>query len=400
MMAASVMSARRTEDAPVPGIPGGSQPHVLPVPPRLDPRSMGGVATPRGRDCADMTTTFEDGTRRVTLFGVPTDALTMDETVEVARQFVRSNEPHQHVVLNAAKVVELRRDHHLRDVIRRCDLISADGTSILWASRLLGHQLPERVTGIDLFLRLVETAHRDGDSVYFLGARQDIVTRASSRSSATATPGFQVAGFGNGYWSDDREVHRARCVNSASRDYLFLAMPSPTKEFWLGEHLAELGVPFVMGVGGSFDVVAGKVTRAPRWMQQAGLEWASARPPGAEAVVEALSLRKPCLHETHRRRLSTFPRPAAGRLASGEPQDGLRGHSAGAGTVVVWRRPNPDPALRPRRPASRPLSTPPRPGTGRHGSSSWTPSDRWSMPWRGATVSALPMSLMWHRPPG
>jgi N-acetylglucosaminyldiphosphoundecaprenol N-acetyl-beta-D-mannosaminyltransferase len=207
----------------------------------------------------------------VELFGVPTDALTMDETVDAVRDLVRTGTPHQHVVLNAAKVVAMDRDAHLREVVAHCDLINADGASVVWASHALGRPLPERVAGIDLFLRLVEAAHDDGDSVYFLGASQDVVDRTVTVLEERH-PGLRVAGSHNGFWSDDREVIEA--VRHAHPDYLFLAIPSPRKEFWLNEHLQELGVPFVMGVGGSFDVVAGAVSRAPVWMQRAGLEWA------------------------------------------------------------------------------------------------------------------------------
>lgn len=210
------------------------------------------------------------GRRTVELFGVPTDALTMDETVECARALVRSGTPHQHVVLNAAKVVAMDRDARLRDVVAGCDLVNADGASVVWASRALGRPLPERVAGIDLFLRLVEAAWRDRDSVYFLGASRDVVERTVG-VLAERYPGLSVAGWHDGFWDRDDEVIGA--VREAHPDYLFLAIPSPRKEFWLNDHLEELGVPFAMGVGGSFDVVAGAVRRAPRWMQRAGLEW-------------------------------------------------------------------------------------------------------------------------------
>lgn len=183
---------------------------------------------------------------------------------------VRTGIPHQHVVLNAAKLVAIEHDPRLREVVEACDLVNADGTSVVWASRLLGRSLPERVAGIDLFIRIVEAAAMDGTSVYFLGATQDVVERAAA-VLCRRYPGLRVAGCRNGYWDDDAEVIEA--VRAARPDYLFLAIPSPRKEFWLSEHLDELGVPFVMGVGGSFDVVAGKVTRAPVWLQRLGLEW-------------------------------------------------------------------------------------------------------------------------------
>ncbi len=211
-----------------------------------------------------------DDRRTVELFGVDVDVLTTDETIEAIRKMVATQRPHQHVVLNAAKVVAMDADPSLRAVVQSCDLVNADGMAVVWASRLLRRPLPERVAGIDLFEKLVKVARDDNRSVYFLGATEEVVTGAIDVFTARY-PGLRVAGYRNGYWDDDAEVVSA--VRAAAPDLLFLAIPSPRKEFWLNEHLQALGVPFVMGVGGSFDVVAGKVSRAPRILQVTGLEW-------------------------------------------------------------------------------------------------------------------------------
>jgi N-acetylglucosaminyldiphosphoundecaprenol N-acetyl-beta-D-mannosaminyltransferase len=205
------------------------------------------------------------------LFGIAIDRLTMDETVARIREMVRERGLHQHVVVNAAKIVALGHDPELLDVIRSCDMVNADGMSVVWASRLLGDPLPERVAGIDLFDRLVRTASEDGTSVYFLGATEEVVEEVAAVYTRRY-PGLRVAGYRNGYWDDDQAVVAA--VRACAPDYLFLAIPSPRKEFWVRDHLEALGTPFVMGVGGSFDVIAGKVARAPRWAQQTGFEWA------------------------------------------------------------------------------------------------------------------------------
>ena len=211
------------------------------------------------------------GRKTIELFSVSVDAVTLDETVTAVRSMIASGGAHQHVVINAAKVVELARDPKLRSVIQSCDLVNADGMAVVWASRILGTPLPERVAGIDLFERLVQVAHEDGRSVFFLGATDEVVGQMV-QVFEDRYPGLCVAGYRNGYWQDDAEVINA--VRAAAPDLLFLAIPSPRKEFWLNEHLHELDVPFVMGVGGSFDVVAGKVVRAPVRMQRMGLEWA------------------------------------------------------------------------------------------------------------------------------
>lgn len=220
---------------------------------------------------APLTRTHGPNQRTVVLLGVRVDALSIEETVEAVRAMVRSGVPHQHVGVNAALLVESERDPELRNVINGCDLVSADGMSAVWAGRLCGRPLPERVAGVDLFQRLVEVAHRDESSVYFLGATDDVVERVATVFSERH-PGLRIAGYHNGYWRDDTEVVDA--VRAARPDYLFLAIPSPRKELWLSRNLERLGVPFVMGVGGSFDVVAGKVRRAPLWVQNVGFEWA------------------------------------------------------------------------------------------------------------------------------
>ena len=126
--------------------------------------------------------------QRVELFGVPVDALTLNEAVGRIRTWVNTGVEHQHVSLNAAKVVELARDSSLAELIGACDLVSADGKSVVWASRVLGRPLPERVCGIDLMERLVEAAAQDGHTVFFLGARPEVVARTTRvLRSATRT---------------------------------------------------------------------------------------------------------------------------------------------------------------------------------------------------------------------
>lgn len=208
--------------------------------------------------------------RSVRLFGVDVDALTMDETLDRVFAIVNRGEPVQHVVINAGKVVLMSDDGALRDVIAACPLVNADGASVVWASRLLGRPLPERVAGIDLFMKIVERAEVTGHRPYFLGARDDVLVEMLGRFEERY-PKLNVAGARNGYWDDDAEVIAA--IRNAQPDFLFVAIPSPRKEFWLAEHAKELGVPFMMGVGGSFDVVAGKVRRAPVWVQRIGAEW-------------------------------------------------------------------------------------------------------------------------------
>jgi len=207
---------------------------------------------------------------RVRLFGTPIDALTFAETLDRSFELADAGGTAQHVVLNAAKVVQMREDDRLRSIVASCDLVNADGQSVVWASRVLGRPLPERVAGIDLFNAIVERAAQTGHRLFFLGATQEVLTEMVARLR-TRHPGVVIAGYRDGYWDDDDDVIEA--VRAAQPDFLFLAIPSPRKEYWLSENLERLGVPFVMGVGGTFDVVAGKVRRAPVWVQRVGCEW-------------------------------------------------------------------------------------------------------------------------------
>jgi len=207
---------------------------------------------------------------RIQLYGVEIDAITFDQTLDRAFELADMPGVSQHVVLNAAKVVLMAKDDQLRRIIAGCALVNADGQSVVWASRLLGSGLPERVAGIDLFSAIVDRAAGTGHRLYFLGATDEVLGTMMQRLR-DRYPALVIAGHHNGYWKNDDEVIAA--VRAARPHFLFLAIPSPRKEYWLRQHLEALGVPFVMGVGGTFDVVAGKVRRAPRWVQRIGCEW-------------------------------------------------------------------------------------------------------------------------------
>ncbi|HEX8004625.1 MAG TPA: WecB/TagA/CpsF family glycosyltransferase [Mycobacteriales bacterium] len=209
---------------------------------------------------------------RVEVFGLPLDALTLDETVERVAELVESGEPHQHVVLNAAKVVLCEDDPEMRDIVSSCALVNADGQAVVWAARLLGHKVPERVAGIDLMDAVLARSASAEWPVYFLGATDDVVNKVVEVEALRHT-GLKVAGHRNGFWTADEEAQVVADIAASGAKVLLVAVPTPRKERFLARHMDALGVPFQMGVGGSFDVVAGVVTRAPRWMQKAGLEW-------------------------------------------------------------------------------------------------------------------------------
>ena len=209
----------------------------------------------------------------VEVFGVPLHPDTMGQTVTRIERLIDAGGAHQHVVLNAAKVVQMADDASLRDIVANCAVINADGQSIVWAARLLGAEVPERVTGVDLMQHLLDKAAERGWPVYFLGATEQVVADVV-RIEQERHPGLAVAGWRNGFWTPEQEADVVAGVAASHATVLFVAMPTPRKERFLAEHLDALGVTFAMGVGGSFDIVAGVTRRAPLWMQRAGLEWA------------------------------------------------------------------------------------------------------------------------------
>jgi N-acetylglucosaminyldiphosphoundecaprenol N-acetyl-beta-D-mannosaminyltransferase len=207
-----------------------------------------------------------------TLFGLKVDALTLDETVRRCISAAEAREPLEVGVINAAKVVKMRRDEELRAAVAGCDVIVADGQSVVWASKLLRAPLPERVAGIDLFQQLLVEAERKGLPVFFLGAKENVLAEMVRRMQ-TWYPKLKIAGSRNGYFTDDEAGAVADEVRASGASLLFLGMTSPKKEKFVATYGERTGAHVVHGVGGSFDVFAGVVRRAPRAWQKAGFEW-------------------------------------------------------------------------------------------------------------------------------
>lgn len=209
---------------------------------------------------------------RIELMGCQIDNLTMEETLKTIEDFIHSGKPHQHVVVNVDKLVKAERDPELRRIINECALINADGMPVVWASRLLGKGLKERVAGVDLFEALMKRSAEKGWRVFLLGAKEDVVSGVKNLYEKKYS-GLPVVGYRNGYWKPEEETGVVEQIKTARADLLFVAISSPKKEQFLGRYQAEMKIPFAMGVGGTFDVAVGKVKRAPIWMQKAGLEW-------------------------------------------------------------------------------------------------------------------------------
>ena len=210
---------------------------------------------------------------RVHLMGCAIDNLTMEETLQKVEGFIATGLPHQHVVVNVDKLVKASRDPGLRQIINDCALVNVDGMPVVWASRLLGRPLKERVAGCDLFEALMRRAGEKGWRVFLLGAKEEVVSKVA-HTYQRKYPNLVLAGYRNGYWKGEaEEAQVVEQIRAARPDLLFVAISSPKKEQFLGRYQAEMRIPFAMGVGGTFDVAIGHVKRAPLWMQRSGLEW-------------------------------------------------------------------------------------------------------------------------------
>ena len=208
----------------------------------------------------------------VNVLGIPICAVDLRGAVDLIDDAIRVRQRLQIGVINAAKVVNMSTDAVLREAVLSSDVIFADGMSIVWASRILGVPLPERVTGIDLMMALLERATEHGYRIFCLGATESISARVVEIIQRDF-PGARVVGRHHGYYSSDDEARVVELIAAARPDLLLVAMTSPKKENFLATWGARLNTVVTHGVGGSFDVLAGYVQRAPRPWQVLGLEW-------------------------------------------------------------------------------------------------------------------------------
>jgi N-acetylglucosaminyldiphosphoundecaprenol N-acetyl-beta-D-mannosaminyltransferase len=211
----------------------------------------------------------------VAIMGVPFDNVSTAEAVKTIEQMVASRSPHYLVTANVDFLVQAQSDVELRHILVEAHLVLCDGTPLVWASRLLGNPLPERVAGADLVPVLLEVAAKKKYRVFLLGATPDAVNEAAARLRSQH-PSLILAGhysppFNTLLSMDHAEIKRR--VLEAKPDLLFVAFGCPKAEKWIAMHYRELGVPVVAGVGATIDFLAGRVKRAPRWMQQVGMEW-------------------------------------------------------------------------------------------------------------------------------
>lgn len=211
----------------------------------------------------------------VDLLDVHIDAVDLPTALQAARNAIRRRQPRQFVTVNVDFLKLAKADPAYRQLLNTADLAVADGVPLLWAARLLGHALPERITGTDLVLGCAAMAADEGYRIFLLGAAPGVADAAADELR-TRYPGVTICGtyappFGD--FAPEEEATMTAAIRAARPDILFVAFGAPRQDTWIREHMAELGVPLSIGIGGVLNFLAGTIKRAPTWMQDAGLEW-------------------------------------------------------------------------------------------------------------------------------
>ena len=210
--------------------------------------------------------------QRISILNSSFDPLTTQETVEWAMQLIQSGQRAYICTVNVAILMMMRSNPRLAEFINKAGLIVADGQPLVWTSQWLDKALPERVTGVDLIDALAAKAEQEGLGIYLLGATSEAIADAAY-SLQSKYPHLKICGFDDGYFSASEAEKRVAAIRQSGAHILIVGMGVPRQEIFLEEHWANLGVNLAIGVGGSFEVLAGRKKRAPLWMQQAGLEW-------------------------------------------------------------------------------------------------------------------------------
>jgi N-acetylglucosaminyldiphosphoundecaprenol N-acetyl-beta-D-mannosaminyltransferase len=199
-------------------------------------------------------------------------SVTVADTVDWARNWIRSGRRGYICTVNVAILMMMRSDPKLQSFVDRASLVVVDGQPLVWASHLQHDHLPERVTGVDLVDELCKLAAEEGFGVYFLGARRDVIETAAERL-VERSPGLDVCGIADGYFDASEAPQRARAIRESGAKILIVGMGVPRQEEFIESNWDELGIELTVPVGGSFEVIAGTARRAPDFLQRIGMEW-------------------------------------------------------------------------------------------------------------------------------
>lgn len=214
--------------------------------------------------------------KRLEILGVGVDRVSSSEALARIATFITEGRAtgasHQIVTANAEIIYQASKNEKMRSVINQAQLVTADGSGVVWASKQLGEPLAERVTGIDLVNSICAASAQYGWKLYILGSAPGVADTAA-QNICDKYPGCNIIGTHHGYFDEKEEQKILEELREQKPDVLFVALGAPKQEYWIAEHVSALGIPVAMGIGGSMDVLSGNVKRAPQWMQKLSLEW-------------------------------------------------------------------------------------------------------------------------------
>ncbi|MGO4272903.1 WecB/TagA/CpsF family glycosyltransferase [Paenibacillus sp. TAF58] len=209
---------------------------------------------------------------KVRIYGVPISKMSMDQTVAYLTNVIEQRQPHQIITANPIMVMAAQEDPAYLSMMQRAELIVPDGTGVVWAAKYVGEPVVERVPGYDLIHELMKVGESRSWKVYLLGASNEVI-QAAAEKLRTAYPRIKLVGVRDGYFKDEQDAEVIQDIVDAAPDILLVGRSAANQEPWIGKYKKQLGIPVMMGVGGSFDVLSGKLKRAPVLFQKLRLEW-------------------------------------------------------------------------------------------------------------------------------
>ncbi|MBQ1868623.1 MULTISPECIES: WecB/TagA/CpsF family glycosyltransferase [Selenomonas] len=209
---------------------------------------------------------------KINILGVNVDPVTMSQAVAQVQDYMDEKQNVLIATANAEMIMRATHDKELQDILNDAALVVPDGAGTVWAAHHLGHDMPERVAGFDLAQELMRIAPKKKRRVFFFGSAPGVAEKAKAKAEELY-PGIEIVGVRNGFFTEKDESEIIAQIKEAKPDLLLAALGVPKQEKWLYKHKEELGVPVSIGVGGTLDVMAGVMKRAPLWMQKAKLEW-------------------------------------------------------------------------------------------------------------------------------
>ncbi|ANF98506.1 WecB/TagA/CpsF family glycosyltransferase [Paenibacillus bovis] len=208
----------------------------------------------------------------VPIYGLNVSKLNMNDTVSYLESIVGTGKPHQIITANPIMIMTALEQPQYMHIMKNAELLVPDGAGLVWAASTCGQPVAERVTGFDLLHRLLDVGQKHSWKVYLLGSTPEVIQAAAARLQSLY-PGIVIAGYRDGFFGPDQDAEVIAGIREAAPDLLFVARGADTQEPWIGRYKQELGVPIMMGVGGSFDIISGKTKRAPVAFQKLRMEW-------------------------------------------------------------------------------------------------------------------------------